>query len=92
MIQSRNDIFEELSFTPAQDDDYGTARPELIWKNLDLTDEQKSICMALSTGKVHIDKLSEQVDQPGFKLLPMMLELEMLGTVKQTAGKYFELI
>ncbi|MDX1591343.1 MAG: DNA-processing protein DprA [Balneolaceae bacterium] len=92
LIQSRNDIFEELSFTPAQDDDSGTPQPESLWKNLDLTDEQKNLCMALSTGTVHIDKLSEQMDQPGFKLLPMMLELEMLGAVKQTAGKYFELI
>jgi DNA processing protein len=92
LVQSREDIFEELSLSPDESQITGVVQPGSAWKKLDLSEEQMGICTALSKGKLHIDQLSEQVGQPGYKILPLMLELEMLGAVKQTAGKYFELI
>ena len=92
LVQSRNDIFEELSLSADVSQNAGIVKPESPWRKLDLSAEQKGICMALTEGKLHIDQLSEQVGQPGYKILPLMLELEMMGAVKQTAGKYFELI
>jgi len=93
LIQSEQDIMEELSINPngesVQKVDY-TNQPKK-WENESLPEDQQKVCRLLSSGSLHIDKLAEEVETEPFKLAPMLLELEMMGLIQQKAGKYFEL-
>lgn len=90
LIQTVSDILEEISVETA-----GTSVPVITppkaWKDLNLKKEFEEVCILLEKEAKHIDQISEEMEKPVFKLLPMMLELEMAGAVKQKAGKYFEL-
>lgn len=90
LVQSIDDILDEISVQT------GSARQQdqekkKKWKNLELDDLAKEICLLLAEEELHIDLISEKIAKPAYVLLPTLLDLEMKGAVKQKAGKYFEL-
>ncbi len=89
LIQKLQDIMEELSvhIHPGENDE----KPVPGWKEMPLSTEERSLCELLENRKLHIDQISELTGEPSYKLLPLMLELEMKGAITQKAGKYFEL-
>lgn len=90
LVQSVRDILDEVSIS--EDENRSTDKPQKqSWKELDLPDEAVQICSLLENDALHIDQLSETLKKPTFKLLPLLLDLEMQGAIKQKAGKYFEL-
>lgn len=89
LVQSLSDILDEISIQTEPVSGKPDIRPD--WKNMDLSEEGIEICTLLEEKELHIDQLSELAGKPVFKLLPVLLELEMNDIVKQKAGKYFEL-
>lgn len=89
LVQSIEDILDEISVQtegsrPAQES-------KKKWESLDLDDASKEICQLLVEDELHIDQIGEKIEKPTYTLLPILLDLEMKGAVKQKAGKYFEL-
>ena len=91
LVQKPEDIFDEISIHT--NDSAVPAKPEEFnkWKSLELTGQGIEICQILSGGYLHIDQISVKSGKPTYQLLPQLLELEMLGAVRQKAGKYFGL-
>lgn len=92
LVQTLDDILDELSVGLNGKEKTEPLKTKPLWKEADLKDDHKQICEALETTKLHIDQISEILGKPIYKLLPALLELEMDGLIKQSAGKYFELI
>lgn len=92
LVQNVDDILVEIpvSRVEANNKDKVNSR-NLTWKNLELDELSLTICSMLEEDALHIDAISEKLDLPSHKLLPKLLELEMLECVRQTAGKNFEL-
>lgn len=89
LIQAIDDIMDEISVTPNGQGQELTESKK--WQELELTDEEKSLCLLLEENTtLHIDKLSELLSKPTYQLLPIILELELKGAIKQRAGKNFE--
>jgi len=88
LVRSIDDILEEISVEANSDS--VSEQPASTWKSLELTDEESRLCELIDQKSLHIDQISEKLDQPTFKLLPKMLTLELKGAVVQKAGKYFE--
>jgi len=92
LVQSVDDILEELpNYQKEMFPNEPETKKELQWQSLDLDDDSKAICSQLEDKPMHIDELSEAMDKPPHQLLAKLLELEMMGCVRQTAGKNFEL-
>ena len=92
LVQSLRDIQEEISVHLHGIRAEKNQKPaKKVWESLELSDELSEICKQLAEEELHIDRLSEILNIPAFKLLPSLLDLEMQGAVKQKAGKYFEL-
>lgn len=91
LVQTVDDIMVEL---PAiQSDKQKRKEPEAKkWQTLDLDEVSVEICRVLQDQPLHIDALSEQLQEPSHKLLSKLLELEMKDCVRQTAGRNFELL
>lgn len=94
LVQTMDDILEELSVLT--DGDMVTskrpAEKTKKWTSADeLSDKEVALCKSLSENSLHIDQLAEVMETEPFKLSPILLELEMKGLIRQTAGKYFEL-
>jgi DNA processing protein len=89
LVQSIGDILDELGMEAAGNEK--RAEPKNRWQQLDLNNQQRELCSLLEGESMHIDKISEKLDQPTYKLLPLILDLEILGVVRQRAGKMFEL-
>jgi DNA processing protein len=90
LVQDVDDILIELPITLSQDgNDIKPQKP--AWKILELDELSVSICGMLEQESAHIDAICEKLELPSHKLLPKLLELEMLECVRQTAGKNFEL-
>lgn len=90
LVQNIEDILIELPVSMAEE--RNEAKPqESAWKSLELDELSVSICGMLEQESAHIDTISEKLELPSHKLLPKLLELEMLECVRQTAGKNFEL-
>lgn len=94
LVQTFNDVVEELSVELNGDaaEQKNAANKPKKWENESLTEEQVRICNAFGSEALHIDKLAEKLETEPFKLAAMLLEMELLGVIKQKAGKYFELI
>lgn len=90
LVQSIRDILDEIS-VHTDSDSQQIKESQKKWENLDLDDASKEICQLLVENELHIDQISEKIDKPAYSLLPILLDLEMKGAVKQKAGKYFEL-
>lgn len=65
---------------------------ERSWKSQDLDELSLRICKTLEEDAYHIDVLAEQLEVKTSKLMSKLLELEMEGCIRQTAGKNFELV
>lgn len=92
LVQTVSDIFDEISVKlPGKDNSSSAMKIKKVWQEMDLTEEQKMVCEVLQAELLHIDQISERLRVPGFKILPVILELELNGIIKQKAGKYFEL-
>ncbi|HLR33289.1 MAG TPA: DNA-processing protein DprA [Fodinibius sp.] len=98
LVQSAADILEEIEVhidrqTGKQADGEKKAGAQsTTWKSLDLDELSIRICKALEEDAIHIDHLAEQLEMKTHQLMPKLLELEMEGCIRQTAGKNFELI
>lgn len=88
LVRTIKDILEEIS-VDVNPDGEPVEKPS-TWRSLDVTDEEKELCEILDEAALHIDQISEKTGRPTFKLLPILLELEMKGAIIQKAGKYFE--
>jgi DNA processing protein len=96
LVQSIGHILEEISVetearSGANNGSVNAAMREAKWKTLDLSEEELEFCNVFDGKPLHIDQISEKMDRPSHTLLPLMLELEMKGALKQRAGRYFEL-
>lgn len=91
LVQSLEDILVEISIEAKTSKKSTREEVKKEWRELELNEESMEICELLERNKLHIDQLSEQVEQPTYKLMPVLLELEMKGAIRQKAGKYFEL-
>jgi DNA processing protein len=91
LVQSIPDILDEISVETSRMNGNTKTEKISVWTEMELSDEEKEICALLSENRVHIDALSEKVSKPAYKLLPVLLNLEIKGAVRQKAGKYFEL-
>lgn len=92
LVQRLDDILEEVSIITNEVQSQRAVQTAKKWESLDLNSELQTICKLLSEGELHIDQISEKLESPTFKLLPLLLDLEMQGAVRQKAGKYFELV
>ena len=88
LVRSIDDILEEISVET--NSETGSEKKLSTWKSLELSEEETQLCKLLDNKSLHIDQISEEVGQPTFKLLPIMLTLELKGAIEQKAGKYFE--
>ncbi|MDZ7690069.1 MAG: DNA-processing protein DprA [Balneolaceae bacterium] len=91
LVQTVDDILEEINIHRTDEIKKGKVSTEKKWKTLDLDDFSRAICELLEESPLHIDDMSEELDVSTHKLLPALLELEMKECVRQTAGKNFEL-
>lgn len=92
LVQSIQDILDEISVhTESEPEDVSNSQKK--WQKMDLDESSKEICELLTETEeeLHIDQISEKIEKPTYALLPMLLDLEMKGAIKQKAGKYFEL-
>ena len=62
------------------------------WESMELDKLSISICKVLAEQSLHIDHLAERLKLETHKLMQKLLELEMQGAIRQTAGKNFELL
>lgn len=95
LVQNVEDILAEVAvhFEPKKErlvNDSPPASP--TWKCMDLDDLGIQICEKLDQESLHIDYLAEQLEVSTHELMPKLLELEMEGCIRQTAGKNFELL
>ncbi len=91
LVQSMEDILAEVSIQAENNQEVSLGEAQKEWREMELDEESAQICEMLERNKLHIDQLSEQVEQPTYKLMPVLLDLEMKGAIRQKAGKYFEL-
>lgn len=56
-----------------------------------LTDMQREILAVLSSGKMHIDEISNELSYPSAKILAALTTLEIYKYIKSYPGKYYEL-
>ncbi|MCC5942386.1 MAG: DNA-processing protein DprA [Balneolaceae bacterium] len=92
LVQTLDDILEEVSVSTDGYQHYTHEPKTRKWEELQLSSELKNICEMLAEDELHIDQISEKSGKPTYRLLPLLLDLEMQGAVRQKAGKYFELI
>ncbi|NGP77170.1 DNA-protecting protein DprA [Balneolaceae bacterium YR4-1] len=92
LVQHIDDILDELTVTRVREDQEPRIQKR-NWEMAELDEVSGTICRVLheSTYPIHIDDLSEKLEMPTFRLLPKLLELEMMDCVRQIAGKKFEL-
>jgi DNA processing protein len=91
LVQSIDDILDEISIHTDSNSEYVEESPRKKWESMDLDELSEKICELLADNELHIDQVSEKIQKPTYALLPILLDLEMKGAIKQKAGKYFEL-
>jgi len=95
LVQQVDDILTEIEAHINRSDDTESKEKAISkknWESKDLDEFSIQICEILEENALHIDKLAEKLDKPTHQLMPKLLELEMAGCVRQTAGKDFELL
>ncbi|MEJ2695351.1 MAG: DNA-processing protein DprA [Candidatus Sulfobium sp.] len=85
LVMKAGDVIEELA--PVLKG-FITARKE---ESVELSEEERSLCRALSREPRHIDTVTREVSLPAHKTLEVMLSLELKGVVRQSGGKRFYL-
>jgi DNA processing protein len=93
LVQNVDDILSEVKVHITPKEDKVDSEPkEKNWKSRDLDELSTKICKTLEKNSLHIDNLAEQMEMETHQLMPKLLELEMEGCIRQTAGKNFELV
>lgn len=92
LVQNVDDILEEIAVHVNTDPATRPYEEQPVWESLKLDSLSQRICKCLQDNPMHIDVLAQKVDIKTHKLLPKLLELEMLQCVRQNAGKSFELV
>lgn len=95
LVQNVEDILAEVKvhIQPKQEEpEVNGSQRSPKWKTMDLDELSTQICEALDKEPLHIDYLASELKVETRELMPKLLELEMEGCVKQTAGKNFELL
>jgi len=94
LVQSFEDIAEEISIDLEEGagNSQNKEKTTKKWENETLPEPYTQICVTLGSEALHVDQLAEELDTEPFKLAPLLLEMEMMGLLKQKAGKYFELL
>lgn len=84
IISSYQDILDELG-------DNQLKQPTLFApKEVDLNEEMKPIYQIIEQySPISLDDISEKLDIPPFKLLPMLLDLELVGYIKALSGRQY---
>jgi len=89
LVQSIQDILVEIPHEAEQ----ATEIPrKKNWEQAELDEESLKLCTLLSEGSQHIDLIGEKTGKATYQILPLLLDLEMKGVIRQKAGKYFELM
>ncbi|MEX0661989.1 MAG: DNA-processing protein DprA [Balneolaceae bacterium] len=91
LVQSIEDILSEVSIETERSAESTKGEVQKEWREMELDEESAQICELLERNKLHIDQLNEEVEKPTYKLMSVLLDLEMKGAIRQKAGKYFEL-
>lgn len=89
LVQSMHDILVEI---PHEADQVAEKPRKMNWEQAELDEESINLCRLLSEGSQHIDLIGEKTGKPTYQILPVLLDLEMRGLIRQKAGKYFELM
>lgn len=93
LVQTVDDILDELPLSVSEgQDSKASGLPERTdWRALELDKESQKVCALLEEGQAQLDEISERTGISTSQLLVILLQLEMKGIVKQTAGKHFSL-
>ncbi len=97
LVQNVEDVLTEIHVhikeKETESDSADTPRSsQNKWESMELDNLSTSICEVLDEQSLHIDHLAERLEIETHKLMPKLLELEMQGAIRQTAGKNFELL
>ncbi|MEL7832440.1 DNA-processing protein DprA [Fodinibius sp. Rm-B-1B1-1] len=95
LVQNVEDILAEVAIhidlkKEKSENDRPQRSPK--WKSMELDELSVQICEKLDKEPLHIDYLAEQLEVSTHELMPKLLELEMEGCIRQTAGKNFEVL
>ncbi|WP_440999549.1 DNA-processing protein DprA [Fodinibius sp. SL11] len=97
LVQNVDDILAEIEVHIAHKNDKGEVEKSPVasqkaWESMEMDEMSTIICEALDEQSLHIDQLAERLEKNTHELMPKLLELEMQGAIRQTAGKNFELL
>lgn len=88
LVQSVDDILNEIDI-PLKGTEKPHQKPDLA--SLDLPEQMQRICSHLSETAIPVDDLAEKTGLPVQVLLTDLLQLELMGIVRQSAGKRYSL-
>lgn len=96
LVQEVKDILEELHPHLITLNGYvlkfiSNSRP-VNTEPIEMTDDEKKVFSVLGNDSVHIDNIARHTGLPPHKLLPILLNLEIKGIIRQTEGKNFCII
>jgi len=92
LVQEIDDIMDEIPEFRIPGEKITTKPGKKNWKDCELDETERAICQLLEHSSRHLDEISIQLNLPSHVLLSRLLQLEMKKCVRQTAGKYFELV
>ncbi|MDR9414966.1 MAG: DNA-processing protein DprA [Gracilimonas sp.] len=91
LVQTVDDILEELPVVHADEDNEQPVQSKPNWRNEELDELSIQICQILEEKAYQVDELAEKINMNTSQLLVKLLQLEMNDLVLQKAGKIFEL-
>ncbi|MAO63593.1 MAG: DNA-protecting protein DprA [Balneola sp.] len=91
LVQTVDDIFEELPVAYSDEVHEESASNKPNWRDEELDEMSVKICEILEEKARQVDDLAEEVGLNTSQLLVKLLQLEMEDLVLQRAGKIFEL-
>lgn len=95
LVQNVEDILTEVEVHISPDTTTGDSKEAVLekkWKSQELGILATEICEKLEEDSLHIDQLAKQMGKPTHQLMAKLLELEMEGYVRQSAGQNFEIL
>ncbi|MEX0609115.1 MAG: DNA-processing protein DprA [Balneolaceae bacterium] len=91
LVQTVDDILEELPVEKTQESAVHEIKERANWKTANLDEVSKSICEILEEKAHQVDDIADKLKLNTSQLLVALLQLEMEDLVSQKAGKIFEL-
>lgn len=92
LVQNVEDILDEIGVHISAESNGSSYKEQQYWKSMELDDLSTMICKSLQNKPLHADMLAEVLKMKTQELLPKLLELEIQKCVRQSTGKYFELV